>query len=155
MERPIILDETKTLLDAVGKLAWESYRGNYSFYHSFIEIKRGRLDYIETIINSLNEFDLEDKKIYDSLLDEINRIHEILSNSTKTSNLAPLLENEKEEEKEEVFSEDEINELLESLDNETNLELPTQQLDDYFVPFDFDDFPSESQLQPNDQKRVY
>lgn len=148
---PKLINETYELLDEVGKLAWESFRGTYDFYYSFIEVKKDRLNTITATIPSLNENNEEDKIAYDHYIDEIKHIKEILISSTNTRNLSDLLIDKKEEKD---FTEEEIDELLNSLE-EDKLETtyPTEELDDFFKPLEDMDIPAENPLQPNDIKK--
>lgn len=148
---PKLINETYELLEEVGKLAWESYRGTYDFYYSFIEVKKDRLRNITAIIHSLNENKTEDKVAYDHYIDEVKHIKEILLSSTNTKNLDTLLINNEDNK---GFTEEEIDELLNSLeDDKLETTYPTEELDEFFKPLECADIPAESSLQPKDLKK--
>ena len=156
MHLPKIYDETCELLSALGKRAFESYRGSYIMYHAFIEYKMDRLKAIEEQIIFLDKEKQEDLEKYNELTQEIQNMYNVLEKGTR--DIKGLLESYKEEEKEEPvnvesndFSDEEIDALLNSLDEEKRETVyPTQNVDQLFEPLDIPDIKASSDLQPID-----
>lgn len=156
MQLPKIYDETCELLSALGKRAFESYRGSYIMYHAFIEYKMDRLKAIEEQIVFLDKEKQEDLEKYNELTQEIQNMYNVLEKGTR--DIKGLLESYKEEEKEEPvnvesndFSDEEIDALLNSLDEEKRETVyPTQNVDQLFEPLDIPDIKASSDLQPID-----
>lgn len=156
MHLPKIYDETCELLSALGKRAFESYRGSYIMYHAFIEYKMDRLKAIEEQIVFLDKEKQEDLEKYNELTQEIQNMYNVLEKGTR--DIKGLLESYKEEEKEEPvnvesndFSDEEIDALLNSLDEEKRETVyPTQNVDQLFEPLDIPDIKASSDLQPID-----
>lgn len=160
MHLPKIYDETCELLSALGKRAFESYRGSYIMYHAFIEYKMDRLKTIEEQIVFLDKEKQEDLEKYNELTQEIQNMYNVLEKGTR--DIKGLLESYKEEEKEEEkeepvnvesndFSDEEIDALLNSLDEEKRETVyPTQNVDQLFEPLDIPDIKASSDLQPID-----
>lgn len=156
MHLPKIYDETCELLSALGKRAFESYRGSYIMYHAFIEYKMDRLKAIEEQIVFLDKEKQEDLEKYNELTQEIQNMYNVLEKGTR--DIKGLLESYKEEEKEEPvnvksnnFSDEEIDALLDSLDEEKRETVyPTQNVDQLFEPLDIPNIKASSDLQPID-----
>lgn len=160
MQLPKIYDETCELLSALGKRAFESYRGSYIMYHAFIEYKMDRLKAIEEQIIFLDKEKQEDLEKYNELTQEIQNMYNVLEKGTR--DIKGLLESYKEKEKEEKkeepvnvegndFSDEEIDALLNSLDEEKRETVyPTQNVDQLFEPLDIPDIKASSDLQPID-----
>ena len=161
MHLPKIYDETCELLSALGKRAFESYRGSYIMYHAFIEYKMDRLKAIEEQIVFLDKEKQEDLEKYNELTQEIQNMYNVLEKGTR--DIKGLLESYKEEEKEEEekeepvnvksnnFSNEEIDALLTSLDEEKRETVyPTQNVDQLFEPLDIPNIKASSDLQPID-----
>ena len=153
MELKEEINITRQLLKELADDAWISYRGNYSFYNYFVNTKFERLDYIE---ERLNELTPEEEQKY---LNEVVNMHNMLSSYNVKDLKNKIIEKEtkKDEQSEKMsFNDDEINELLDSLEeNKPETSYPMEDFNQEFVPLDLPDIPSDNPIQPGDiEKKV-
>ena len=140
---------TRDLLRKLADEAWKSFRGNYGFYNYFVNAKFDRLEFIEEKMEQ-GILSQEEKEQY---LNEIVNIHnmlksyegkelkdKIISDSVKSS-----------DDKEMKLNDNEIDELLSSLDdNKLETSYPTEDFDEEFIPLDLPDIPGDNPIQPGD-----
>ena len=151
MELKEEINITRQLLKKLADDAWVSYRGTYSFYNYFVNTKFERLDYIE---EKLGELTHEEEQKF---LNEVTNIHNMLSSYNVKDLKTKIVEKETKKEQEEMnFNDDEIDELLNSLeDNKLETSYPTEDFNQEFIPLDLPDIPSDNPIQPGDiEKKI-
>lgn len=146
--------ETYVILNEIEKIAWKSYRANYSFCYAFVGSKKHILDDLADRIILLDSHNKQDVEKYNEIVNKIQQMQsdlkEIMDDNLKDK-IKNSINKQKDLKDEDNFTPEEIDELLNSLDDD-KLETvyPTENVEDVFIPLDWDDIPSENPIQPRD-----